>query len=49
MTEDPVREPWDPQLELERDRRFERSLLWKELAILALIAALVLLRIAFVR
>ena len=43
------REPWNPRKELERDQRFERGLLWKELGVLALLAALVLLRVAFAR
>jgi hypothetical protein len=39
----------DPAEELEDDRRFERGLLLKQLAVLVLIAALVVLRIAFAR
>ena len=49
MTDEPTREPWDPRRELERDRRFERGLLWKELAVLALLAVLVVVRIAVAR
>ncbi len=40
---------WDFDAELRKDRRFERSLLYRELAVVAIIVALVVLRIAFVR
>jgi hypothetical protein len=40
-------EPWDAERELARDRRVERRLLWKEAAVLALLAALVAARIMF--
>jgi len=39
---------WDFERELERDLRFERSLIWRELAVIAFIAALVVLRVLFV-
>jgi hypothetical protein len=35
---------WDPARELERDRRVERRLLGKELAVVVVIAALLVLR-----
>jgi hypothetical protein len=43
----PPREPWDHERELARDRRVERTLLWKEVAVVSLLAALVVLRIVF--
>jgi hypothetical protein len=36
-------------LELDRDRRFERSLIVRELCVIAAIAALIVLRFAFAR
>lgn len=49
MSDSGRREQWDPLRELDRDRRTERRLLWKELAVIALLVALVLLRVAFAR
>jgi hypothetical protein len=43
----PPREPWDHERELARDRRVERNLLWKEVAVVSLLAALVVLRVLF--
>lgn len=49
MSRTPPHACWDPEPQLERDRRVERRLVWKELAVLALIVALVLLRLAVAR
>lgn len=39
---------WDPDREVEIDRRVERRLLWREFVVLLLIAGLIVLRVLFV-
>ena len=45
----PVTEPWDPDGQLDHDRRTERRLLWKELGVIAGLLALLSLRILIAR
>jgi len=44
---DDDRQRWDAERELVKDRRVERALLWKEAAVVAVLIALVALRIMF--
>jgi hypothetical protein len=45
----PAGEGWDAERELAHDRRVERKLLWKELAVIAGLLALLSVRILFAR
>ena len=47
MSEEAQHEPWDPQRELDADIKTEHRMLWKELAVIAFIAVLVVLKVTY--